>query len=150
MRLVTLCAVGAAFGLTAFAAETKVKPSDLPAAVQAALKDQTKGATIVGASQEREHGHMTYEVETKRNGKGRDLTFAENGSLLEVEEEVDLNSIPAPAQEAIEKRAAGDTISKVESVTRGSRTSYEADVKSKTGHNYEIAVNADGSAHPGN
>ncbi len=148
MKLVTLCVLGAAFGLTAFAAETKVKPSELPAAVQAAMKDQTKGATIVGASKEREHGRMTYEVETKLNGKGRDLTFADNGSLLEIEEEVDLNSIPEAAKEAIEKKAASETIGKVESVTRGSKTSYEADVKTKTGHNREVAVNADGSAHP--
>ncbi|HEX4165452.1 MAG TPA: PepSY-like domain-containing protein [Bryobacteraceae bacterium] len=148
MKLVRLCLLGATLGLAAFAAETKVKPSELPPAVQAAMKDQTGGASIVGASKEREHGRMTYEVETKRNGKGRDLTFAENGSLLEIEEEVDLNSIPAPAKETIEKKAAGETIRKVESVTHGSITSYEADVRTKAGRNREIAVNADGSPHP--
>jgi hypothetical protein len=99
-----LCALGFAVGLSAFTSETRVKPSDLPAAVQAAMKNQIGGATIVGASKELEHGRMTYEVETKLNGKGRDLTFAENGSLLEVEQEVSLESIPAPAREAIEKR----------------------------------------------
>ncbi len=147
MKLITFCAGAAAFGLTTLAAETNVKPSELPAAVQSAMKDQTKGATILGASKEREHGQMTYEVETKLNGKGRDLTFAENGSLLEVEEEVDLNGIPTPAKEAIEKKASGETIRKVESVTRGSITSYEADVRTKTGRNREVAVNADGSPH---
>jgi uncharacterized membrane protein YkoI len=111
------------------------------------MKGQTKGATIVGASKEREHGRMTYEVETKLNGKGRDLTFAADGSLLEVEQEVDLNSLPTAAKEAIEKKAAGETIKKVESVTRGSTTSYEADVSTKTGHSREVAVNADGSPH---
>ncbi len=90
---------------------------------------------------------MTYEVETKLDGKGRDLTFDENGSLLEVEQEVNLDSIPRPAREAIQKKVAGRTIKKVESVTRGSRTGYEADVKTPDGGNQEVAVNADGSAH---
>jgi uncharacterized membrane protein YkoI len=111
------------------------------------MKGQTKGATIVGASKEREHGRMTYEVEAKLNGKGRALTFAADGSLLEVEQELDLNSLPTAAKEAIEKKAAGETIKKVESVTRGSTTSYEADVSTKTGHSREVAVNADGSPH---
>ena len=93
---------------------------------------------------------MTYEVETKRDGKGRDLTFDERGSLLEVEQEVDLDSIPGPAKEAIRKKLAGGTLKKVESVTQGSKVSYEADVRTKDGKNREVAVNADGSVHGGN
>ena len=149
MKLITIGVLGTAFGLAAFAAETKMKVEDLPAAVQAAMKEQSKGATILGASKEREHGRMTYEVETKQAGKGRDITFAEDGSLLEVEQEVDLDSIPQPAKEAIQKKAAGGTIKKVESVTQGSSTSYEADVSTKNGKNQEVAVNADGSPHKG-
>ncbi len=147
MKVLTTCALGVAFGLAAFAEEAKVNVQDLPAAVQTAVKAQTNGATILGASKEREHGLMTYEVETKLDGKGRDLTFDENGSLLEVEQEVNLDSIPRPAREAIQKKVAGRTIKKVESVTRGSRTGYEADVKTPDGGNQEVAVNADGSAH---
>ncbi len=147
MKTTRLCALGAAFGFAAFAADTKVKVEELPPAVQTQMKDQIKGATILGASKEREHGRMTYEVETKLDGKGRDLTFDEKGSLLEVEQEVDLDSIPGPAKEAIQKRATGGTIKKVESVTEGSTTSYEADVQTKAGRNREVAVNADGSAH---
>jgi hypothetical protein len=90
---------------------------------------------------------MTYEVETKQNGKGRDLTFDKDGSLLEVEEEVDLDSIPEAAREAIHKKAAGGSIKKVESVTQGSTTSYEADVRTLHGKSREVAVNADGSTH---
>jgi len=93
---------------------------------------------------------MTYEVETKRDGKGRDLTFNERGSLLEIEEEMDLDSIPGPAKEAIQKKLAGGTVTKVESVTQGSKVSYEADIKTKNGKNREVAVNADGSPHSEN
>ena len=85
MKAVALCALIAALALVTSAAETKMKVKDLPPAVQKAMKDQAKCATILGASKEMEHGHLTYEVETKLSGKGRDLTFAEDGSLFEIE-----------------------------------------------------------------
>lgn len=150
MRALTICFLMAGFGLTAVAAESRVKVEELPAAVQTSMKEHTKGATILGASKEREHGRMIYEVETKLDGKSRDLSFDDKGSLLEVEQEIDLDSIPAPAKEAIQKKLPGATIKKVESVTHGSITSYEADVRTKAGRNQEVAVNADGSAHTQN
>ncbi len=145
MKTSTTCALLAGFSLVAWAADTKIPVAQLPPAVQTAMKNQTANSTVLGATEEREHGRMTYEVETKRDGKGRDLTFAEDGSLLEVEQEMDLNSIPAPARIGIQKRAAGGTIEKVESVTQGTTTSYEADVQTKSGKTREVAVNADGS-----
>lgn len=146
MKVLTVCALAVAFGHAAFAEET-VNLQDLPAAVKTAVKAQTGGATILRASKEREDGRITYEVETKLDGKGRDLTFDERGSLLEVEQEVNLGSIPGPARKAIQKNVAGGTIKKVESVTQGSKTTYEADVKAPDGSNQEVAVNADGSTH---
>ncbi len=150
MNMPLICVWGIAFGLTAIAAETKVKLENLPAAVQTAVKEQSKGATILSLSKEREHGRLQYEVETKRDGKSRDMLFAADGSLLEVEQEVDLDSLPKPAKEALQKKVAGGTIKKVESVTQGSTTSYEADVSTPNGKNREFAVNADGSFHKGN
>ena len=149
MKPFAICVLGVGVCLTGSAAETKVTMEQLPPAVQSAIKEQAAGATILGASKEREHGHMTYEVETKKDGKGRDLTFDEKGSLLEVEQELDLDSVPGPVRQAIQKRVAGGTVKKVESVTQGSTTSYEADVRTKDGKSREVAVNADGSPHKG-
>ena len=109
------------------------------------MKDEIKGATATGASKEREHGRLRYEVKTRLNGKGRDLTFDEHGSLLEVEQEMDLDSIPGPAKRAIQKKSANGVIQKVESVTHGPTTTYEAQMKTKFGKKQEITVNPDGS-----
>lgn len=147
MNAKTFCALVAGFALAASAAETKIPVAQLPPAVQKVMKKQTAGSTILGASKEREHGRMTYEVETKRDGKGRDLTFAEDGSLMEVEQEMALDNVPAPARIGIQKKAGGGTIKKVESVTQGTTTSYEADVQTQSGKTQEVAVNADGSPH---
>ena len=43
--------------LTALAAEKKVKFEELPPAVQAAVKEQTKNATLVGLSTEKQKGN---------------------------------------------------------------------------------------------
>jgi uncharacterized protein with beta-barrel porin domain len=137
----------ALLGAIAFAAETKVKLESLPPAVQAAVKERTRNATLVGLSTEKEKGKTTYEVETTVNGKSRDLVLDKTGAILETEDEVELNSIPAPAKAALQKRAGAGTIIKVEKLTAGSSISYEAAIKTKSGKTIEAAVNADGAPH---
>ncbi len=128
-------------------AETKVKMSDLPPAVQAAVKEQTKTATLVGLNKEVEKGKTVYEVETKVNGKTRDLLLDATGAVVETEDEVDLDIIPAAAKAAIQKKASGGAIQKVEKLTKGSSVAYEAAIKTKTGKTVEATVNADGTPH---
>ena len=129
-----------------WAADVKVKMADLPPAVQAAVKEQTKNATLVGLSKETEHGKTTWEAETSLNGKSRDVSFDKTGSIVAVEQEVDLDSIPAPAKAAIQKKLGQGTLKKVESVTVGSVVSYEATITAN-GKTSEIGVNADGAPH---
>lgn len=145
MKIVMVTAVLCA--ATAFSAETKVKMESLPAAVQAAIKSQLKDATILGITSEKENGKTTYEVETKLAGKGRDVTFDQKGAVVETEDEVDINSIPAAAKAALQKRASTGTITKVEKITEGSAVSYEAEIKTKAGKSVEAGVNADGTPH---
>jgi uncharacterized membrane protein YkoI len=92
-----------------------------------------------------ENGKTVFELETKVNGRGRDLMIEESGAVLSVEEEVTLDSIPEAARAAIEKQAAGGKITKVETLTIGKTVTYEAAVVRK-GKTSEIAVAADGSA----
>ena len=77
----------------------------LPAAVQATVKAQTQNAKLVGLSEEKEGGKTMYEVETMVNGKSRDLVVDQSGAVVETEEEVAIESIPAAAREAIQKKA---------------------------------------------
>jgi uncharacterized membrane protein YkoI len=141
-----LCAVGiAAFAV--LAAEKKIKLEDLPAAVQSAIREQTKNATLLGLSTEKEKGKTMYEVEMKLNGKGRDLLLNQAGSVVETEDEIDMDMVPAPAKNAIQKRAAGSTVAKIEKVTAGSTVSYEATIRTAAGKTVEYAVNADGTPH---
>ena len=138
-------ALGALVTGTALAAQKKIKMQDLPPTVQQTVKEQTKNATLVGLMKEVENGKTVFELETKVNGRGRDLMIEESGAVLSVEEEVTLDSIPEAARAAIEKQAAGGKITKVETLTKGKTVTYEAAVVRK-GKTSEIAVAADGSA----
>ena len=144
LYLVTLVAYAA------LAAEKKVKLEELPPAVRAAVNEQTRNATLVGLSTENEKGKTVYEVETKVGGKRRDLVLDQTGTVVQTEEEIDMATVPASANSAIRKRAAGGRISMAEKVTAGTAIRYEAVIRSKAGKTAEYAVNADGTPHKEN
>jgi len=81
------------------------------------------------------------------NGHGKDVSMDASGTVIEVEEEVALGSIPAAARAAIEKAAAGGKIAKVEKVTGEKEVAYEAALR-KDGKRSEVRVSADGSMLP--
>jgi uncharacterized membrane protein YkoI len=126
--------------------ETKVQFKDLPPAVQKMAKEQEgNGATLRGYSKEIENGKTFYELETRVKGNDRDILMDESGAVVEVEQQVEIGKIPGTAIDGLRREAAGATILRVESVTKGGTVSYEA-VIVRNGKKKEIAVSADGSA----
>ena len=143
-RMLAILSVTVLGGWSACAQEQAVKMKDLPPAVQKTVQEQTKGAVLKGLSKEVENGKTTYELETTVKGRSRDLLIDASGVVVEVEEEVALDSIPPAAKAAIAKNAAGGKITRVETVTRGKTTTYEAAI-TKAGKSSEVAVAADGT-----
>ena len=135
----------ASFAGFAAAAEKKVRMEDLPPAVRKTVQDQTEEARIRNIIRETEKGQVRYEVESMVNGKSRDFIVDAKGALVEVEEEVAIDSIPTPAKAAIQKKAAGGKITRVETLTRGASTSYEASYTTRAGKKASVGVIADGS-----
>jgi len=132
------------------AQEKKIQRSDLPPAVQKTVDEQSKGATVKGFSTEVEDGKKIYEVELTVNGHGKDISMDSQGHVLEIEEEVSLESLPSAVKEGLKKAAGKGTIRTVESLTKnGTLVAYEAQVKTGT-KNSEIQVGPDGKrlAHP--
>ena len=127
------------------AQEKKIKRSDLPPAVEKTVADVSKGATIKGFSQEIEKGKTSYEVEMVVSGHTKDVEMDASGAILEIEEEVALDSLSADVKAGLTAKASGGTILKVESLTKnGKLVAYEAKVKS-TGKKFkEIQVGPDG------
>jgi len=138
-------ALSAMAALSLAGAESKIKLQSAPAAVQATVKAETANATLVGLSKEIEHGKTMYELETKVNGRGRDLMIAEDGSVASVEEEVALDSVPGAVKEALLHKSAGGKITKVEAVTENGSTGYEA---AMVVHGKKIEYSVDSQGKP--
>ena len=114
----------------AHAQEKKIKRSQLPAAVETTVARLSEGATIRGFASEVEKGQKFFEVSLNVNGHNKDILMDQTGNIVQVEEEVVLDSLSAPVQEALKKAAGSGTIQTVESLTKnGQLVAYEGHVK---------------------
>ena len=129
---------------TASGQEKKIKRSDLPPAVARAVAAQSQGAAIREFSQETENGQTYYEVEMTVAGRGKDVLMDANGSVVEVEEQVAPDALPAAVSAGLSARAGRGKIVKVESITKqGKLVAYEAQVV-MDGKRSEVQVGPDG------
>lgn len=104
------------------------------------------GGTIKSCVKDTSAGKVTYELETLKDGRSKDISLDAKGNVLEVEEQVDQASLPAPVVAAIQKAAHGGTVGKVESLTRGGAlVSYETTI-TLNGKRHEVTFRPDGSA----
>jgi hypothetical protein len=124
--------------------EKKIKRAQLPAAVEQTVARETAGATIKGFAVEVEKGQRFYEASLIVNGHTKDILIAANGDIVEVEEQVSLDSLPTPVQAALKRAAGKGTIQVVESLTKnGNLVAYEGHVKSGK-KRFEIQVGPNG------
>jgi hypothetical protein len=128
----------------ASAQEKKIKRSDLPPAVEKTVAAQSQGATIRGFSTEKEKGQTLYEVELTVNGHSKDISMAPDGSIVEVEEQVAMDSLSPEVKAGLQAKAGKGKILKVESLTKKDKlVAYEAQVDTN-GKKSEVQVGPDG------
>jgi len=112
------------------AQEKKLTRKQLPAAVEKTVARESEGATIKGFATEVEKGQRLYEAELIVNGHHKDISMNRQGVIVEVEEEVSMDSLPATVQEGLKKAAGSGTIGMIESLTKnGTLVAYEGHVK---------------------
>jgi len=143
-HLLALVAGGLLFAGTASAQEKKIKRSDLPPAVEKTVAAQSAGATIRGFSTEKEKGQIFYEAEMIVNGHSKDVLIAADGTVVEVEEQVTLDSLSPEVKAGLQAKAGKGKILKVESLTKKEKlVAYEAQVETN-GKKSEVQVGPDG------
>lgn len=126
--------------------EKKIKRSDLPAAVEKAVVEQSQGATIRGFSQEKENGQTFYEAELTVNGHSKDVLMDVGGAVVEVEEQIPTESLSPAVRAGLQAKAGNGKLVKVETLTKkGKLVAYEAQVLTN-GKKSEVQVGPDGKA----
>lgn len=130
--------------------DVPVKGSDLPAPVQATVAAQAHGATIHGLSKSTEDGRLSYELElVMPDGHRKDMDISPAGVVIEVEEVVELSTVPEVARVAIQTRAGTRKVERVEAISKGdgSAIGYEVGVSDGTKRS-EFRVGVDGKPLP--
>ena len=129
---------------SAASAERRVKRSDLPAPVQEAIARESAGGTVRAVSAETKNGEMYYEAELTLGGHSKDILFDRNGAIVEVEEEVALQSLPDVVRLKLIAEAGHGKIVRVESIIQAGRLfAYEAQIKTGA-KKAEIQVSPEG------
>ena len=124
--------------------EKKIRRKQLPAAVEKTVAAESQGATIKGFAREVEKGKTYYEAEMSINGHAKDILMDTRGNIVEVEEQVDMATLPASVQDALKQAAGTGTIEMVESLTKkGKLVAYEGHVK-RGNKRSEISVGPNG------
>lgn len=145
LRVVRLGVLSLAMTLLVSAQERKIKKADLPPAVAQTVASQSQGASVRGFSEETENGKTYYEVELRVNGHSKDILIGTDGGVVEVEEDVAIDSLPTSVQVRLHTMSGKGQILKVESLTKhGQLVAYEAQVLTN-GRKSEIKVNAEGT-----
>ena len=142
-RAILLASVLLFAGL-AVAQEKKIKRSDLPPAVEKTVAAQSAGATVKGFSKETEKGQTYYEAEMIVNGHTKDILIDTDGAIVEVEEEVAMDTLPAEVKVGLQAKAGEGKLVKVETLTKQEKlVAYEAQV-TRGGKKSEVQVGPDG------
>lgn len=124
--------------------EKKIPRSDLPPAVEKTLAEQSKNAEIRGFSEEKENGQTFYEAELIVNGHSKDVLVDVNGTMVEVEEQVPIESLPPAVREGLQAKAGSGKLIKVEKLTKKDKlVAYEAKVLTN-GKKSEVQVGPEG------
>lgn len=88
-------------------AERQITEAEVPAAALTALKKLAAGAEITNFAEEIEHGSTFYEGSWKiPSGANMDVLVTPAGDLVEIEEQISIDNVPAAALE-VAKKAAG-------------------------------------------
>jgi len=144
MKPILLTGFVAAIFLQALATDKPMKLSDMPLAVQKTIREQTRGATIIGTLTEIENGETFYECESLQNGRTRDFLVDKTGSVVEIEDQASLEEVPERVKMAVQRAASTGKLTKLERVKRGNAITYEAAVV-KNGKKTGMELRPDGS-----
>ena len=111
------------------AAKAADPAAKLPAPILTAFRTSYPNATITGAAKETEDGKTVWEVESIDNGLTRDLVYSPDGTVVEIEEETAMATVPAAVTDAIKVKYPKATITKAEKLMKGTTITYEMALK---------------------
>lgn len=156
-RIRSWVALSAAAGLVILAAAAladdkkteKITPDKLPKKVMDAVKDRFPDAEITSAEKETEDGKVVYDIELKHKGRKYEMDIQEDGTIIEVEKQVDAKDLPEEVAKAIKAKFPDATIKEIMEVNKvkdkkETPDHYEVVLVTKDKKEMEVTVSLDG------
>jgi len=144
-RLLTFTVV-AIFLTAAFAVaedDTAMKKSDLPQAVLKAFEKSYPQAEATEYGKKIVNGQTRYEIETKVGEVEKDFVYLPDGTLLQIEEDMPVKSLPEVIVKSVKKAYPEGEIDEADKITRGDKIEYEIVVEVDE-IDYELLISSDG------
>lgn len=128
----------------------KLDPSKLPPRVADAVKLRFPGATITQVTKEIENGETVYDIEMTRAGKKHEMDCKEDGTLIDLQNEVPASELPAGAADAIKKKYPGSTIKEVGEILvakdgKETKDHFEVIIETADNKETELTIKLDGT-----
>lgn len=148
MKKLVIVAAALAFASPALGQEeSEVSLEEVPAAALEAAQAKAEGVEFIKAQIDNDEGTETYELSgTAENGKAIEVDVLADGTIEEVEEEIDASELPQEVSAALEENLAGFQPSYIEKSTRddGATVVYEFEGE-HNGKEIDAEINEDGS-----
>jgi hypothetical protein len=128
--------------------EKELTIADVPAAVQAAIKQFAGSNPIEKITKESEDNTVIYEASVKIDGAKQAIEVLADGTVKQTEKTVVLKDTPAAIQAAIKKLAGSGTVDEIIEENAGGKKNYEAAV-TINGKKKEADIAPDGTIQAG-
>ena len=131
-------------------AQEKVDPSKLPPKVADALKARFPGAMITQVTKEMENGEVVYDIEMTKDGKKHEMDCKEDGTIVDIQNEIAVKDLPAAAVNAIKAKYPNSTIKEVGEILvvkdkKETRDHFEVLIDTADKKEVELTVSLDGT-----
>jgi hypothetical protein len=127
----------------------KIALDNVPGKIRAAINDWFPGAKLRSVEKEVENGEVVYDVELTHKGKKHEMDIKEDGTVVEVENEIAAGTLPGAVKRALKAKYPGATYKEVMAVNKvtGKRqklVEYEVTLVTGAGRTMEVTVSPDG------
>jgi len=135
--------------IAAAGAQEKVDADKLPQKVKDSLKARFPGYMVTQATKELENGQVIYDIEMTVAGKKHEMDCKEDGTIVDIQNEIDAKDLPAAALNAIKAKYPGSTIKEVGEILvvkdkKETRDHFEVIIETADKKEMELTVSLDG------
>ena len=129
----------------------KLTSENIPPKIMAAINGRFPGAQVTSAERENEDGKIVYDIELKHSGRKYEMDIHDDGTIIEIEKEMDASKLPEAAAKTLADKYPGSSIKEVMEVNKVSGTKetpdhYEVVIETAQKKSQEVILSLDGKS----